>query len=126
MTYDEALAFWYDRIDLERRTIQADDLKLDRMQTLLRRLGEPQRSFGVVHVAGSKGKGSTAAMLESVLRHAGYRTGLFTSPHLCQVEERIQVDARPIPPQALAALMNEIRAAISRMEEDELSSATTS
>ena len=50
----------------------------------------------IVHVAGSKGKGSTAAMLAAVLRRAGYRTGLFTSPHLCRVEERFQVDGAPV------------------------------
>jgi dihydrofolate synthase/folylpolyglutamate synthase len=125
MTYEEAIAFWFGRINYEQRTPRLTDLKLDRIRTLLGLLGNPQDQLRIVHVAGSKGKGSTSAMLESILRHAGYRTGLFTSPHLCQVEERIQVDARPIPPQALAALMNEIRAAIARMEEDDLSSATT-
>jgi dihydrofolate synthase/folylpolyglutamate synthase len=125
MTYEEAIAFWFGRINYEQRTPRLTDLKLDRMRTLLGLLGNPQDQLRIVHVAGSKGKGSTSAMLECILRHAGYRTGLFTSPHLCQVEERIQVDARPIPPQALAALMNEIRAAIARMEDDDLSEATT-
>ncbi|HEV2948682.1 MAG TPA: Mur ligase family protein, partial [Gemmataceae bacterium] len=126
MTYEEAIAFWFGRINYEQRTPRLTDFKLDRMRTLLDLLGNPQHRLRIVHVAGSKGKGSTSAMLESILRHAGYRTGLFTSPHLSQVEERIQVDARPIPPQALAALMNEIRAAIHRMEEDDFSSATAS
>jgi dihydrofolate synthase/folylpolyglutamate synthase len=126
MTYEEAIAFWFGRINYEQRTPRLTDFKLDRMRTLLGLLGNTQDQLRIVHVAGSKGKGSTSAMLESILRHAGYRTGLFTSPHLSQVEERIQVDARPIPPQALAALMNEIRAAIHRMEEDDFSSATAS
>jgi dihydrofolate synthase/folylpolyglutamate synthase len=119
MKYEEAIAFWFGRINYEQRTPRPTDLKLDRMRTLLGLLGNPQDRLRIVHVAGSKGKGSTSAMLESILRHAGYRTGLFTSPHLCQVEERIQVDARPISPEALAVLMNEICEAIARMEEEE-------
>jgi dihydrofolate synthase / folylpolyglutamate synthase len=124
MTYEEAIAFWFGRINYEQRIPRLTDLKLDRMRTLLSLLNNPQDRLRIVHVAGSKGKGSTSAMLESILRHAAYRTGLFTSPHLCQVEERIEVDANPIPPRALASLMNEIRVAIARMEDDDPSSAT--
>jgi dihydrofolate synthase/folylpolyglutamate synthase len=117
LSYEEALAFWYGRINYEQRTPRPNDLKLDRMRTLLGLLGDPQERLRIVHVAGSKGKGSTSAMLESILRHAGYRTGLFTSPHLCRVEERIQVNDTPIQPLELAALMGEIRGAIAKMEE---------
>ena len=56
--------------------------ELDRMRRLLSRLGSPQEGLRFVHIAGTNGKGSTAAMLESVLREAGCRTGLYTSPHL--------------------------------------------
>jgi len=80
MTYAEALAFWYGRIDYERRQPRPGDLKLDRMRTLLSRLGDPHKHLRCVHVAGTKGKGSTCAMLASVLRAAGFHTGLFTSP----------------------------------------------
>src|SRR5579871_3361249 len=90
--YDQALAWWYSFVNYEVRTPRPDDLKLDRMRELLRRLGDPQRRLRLLHIAGSKGKGSTAAMLAAVLRRGGHRTGLFTSPHLCRVEERIQVD----------------------------------
>src|SRR5437867_13400870 len=98
MTYDEALAYWKGHINYEQRTPTPADLKLDRMRSLLARLGEPQRRLRLLHVAGSKGKGSTAAMLASILRGAGYRTGQFTSPHLCVPEERFQVDGRSILP----------------------------
>jgi dihydrofolate synthase/folylpolyglutamate synthase len=108
LSYQEALDFWFGRINYEQRSAKPSDLKLDRMRTLLGLLGNPQQKLRVVHVAGSKGKGSTSAMLESVLRHAGYRTGLFTSPHLNQVEERIQVDRVPIQPVELASLMADI------------------
>ena len=116
MTYEEALAFWYRRTNYEVRAAQPDDLKLDRMRGLLRYLGDPQRLERAVHVAGSKGKGSTAAMLAAVLRQAGYRTGLFTSPHLSRVEERIQLDGVTIKPGELASLMAEIRAAVEAYE----------
>lgn len=111
MTYEQAIAFWFGRINYEVRTPRPDDLKLDRMRALLRALGEPQQRFRIVHVAGSKGKGSTSAMLASILRASGYRTGLFTSPHLSAVEERIQVDGVSISTEELTALMCDIRAA---------------
>lgn len=107
--YQQALAFWYGRINYEQSTPQPDDLRLERMRTLCRVLGEPQERVRIVHVAGSKGKGSTSAFLESVLRQAGYRTGLFTSPHLSRVEERFQVDGQPIAREELTELLAAIR-----------------
>ncbi len=77
---------------------------------LLELLGNPQERLRIIHIAGSKGKGSTSALLASILQKAGYRTGLFTSPHLVDVTERIQVDRVPISPEELAPLMEEIRA----------------
>lgn len=106
---EEARRFWYNLINYEQRSPEAADLKLDRMRTLLARLGNPQRRLRILHVAGSKGKGSTSAMLAAVLRHAGYRTGLFTSPHLNRVEERFQVDGCPISGPELTTLLNEVR-----------------
>jgi len=69
---------------------------LDRVQLALERLGWPERRFRAVQIAGTNGKGSTAAFLESILRFAGLRTGLFTSPHLCRFSERIRVDGREV------------------------------
>jgi dihydrofolate synthase/folylpolyglutamate synthase len=99
-------------VNYEHRTPRRDDLKLDQMRSLLRRLGEPHERLRIVHVAGSKGKGSTSVMLATVLTRAGYRTGLFTSPHLHRVEERIQVDGVPITPTELIALLDDVRAAV--------------
>jgi dihydrofolate synthase/folylpolyglutamate synthase len=113
--HERALALWYGLVDYERRTIQPGDLKLDRMRALLHILGDPQDRLRIVHVAGSKGKGSTSAMLASVLGRAGYRTGLFTSPHLSTVEERIQVDGRPITTDELTPLLEEIAAVAPRV-----------
>jgi len=111
MTYDEAIRFWFGRVNYEQRWPNPSDLKLDRMRALLERLGNPHETLRIVHVAGSKGKGSTSAMLAAILRQAGYRTGLFTSPHLCTTEERIQVDGVPIGRDELAALMGSIQPA---------------
>jgi dihydrofolate synthase / folylpolyglutamate synthase len=108
----DPFAFWNSLINYEQRTPTPADLKLDRMRSLLARLGSPQDRLPILHVAGSKGKGSTAAMLAAVLQQAGYRTGLFTSPHLCRVEERFQIDGRPIPTEELGALLADVRAAI--------------
>src|SRR5438270_13710536 len=109
MNYDEALAYWFAHANYEQRAPSPGDLKLDRMKALLARLGDPHRRLRIVHVAGSKGKGSTSAMLAAVLRQAGYRTGLFTSPHLCGYEERFQVDGQCIRPDELAVLLGEVR-----------------
>src|SRR5258708_7130413 len=69
---------------------------LDRVRQVLADLGHPQDAVPSIHIAGTNGKGSVAASLESVLRHAGLRTGLYTSPHLRDVRERIQIDRQPI------------------------------
>lgn len=108
MTSDEAYDYWFRRVDFERKTPTPDDLKLEHIAAILARLGNPQHRFRIVHVAGSKGKGSTAAMLDAILRAQGYRVGLFTSPHLVRVEERIQVDGEPIAPLDAAARLEEI------------------
>ncbi|MCD8117100.1 MAG: bifunctional folylpolyglutamate synthase/dihydrofolate synthase [Oscillospiraceae bacterium] len=81
------------------------------MEALMARLGEPQASLRCVHIAGTNGKGSCAAMLAAVLRAAGYKTGLFTSPDLNSLRERIQIDGTCIPLSALAAVTELIRQA---------------
>ena len=75
---------------------QASRYGLERIQALLARLGNPQKRLKFVHVAGTNGKGSTCSYIASALQHAGYKTGLFTSPYLIQFEERIQVDGAMI------------------------------
>jgi dihydrofolate synthase/folylpolyglutamate synthase len=116
-TREQALAFWYGQINYEQSQPQAADLKLDRMRTLLRLLGQPQDRFRIIHVAGSKGKGSTSAMLAAILQQAGYRTGLFTSPHLCRVEERIQVDGAPVTEDELTALLYDTAQAARQLDQ---------
>jgi dihydrofolate synthase / folylpolyglutamate synthase len=82
---------------------------LDRMRQLLELLGAPHRAFPVVHVAGTKGKGSTSAMIAAALSAAGFRTGLFTSPHLERIEQRIVIDGQSCTTGELAGLVNIIR-----------------
>jgi dihydrofolate synthase/folylpolyglutamate synthase len=116
MTDEEALAWWFGRINYEVRSATPRDLKLERMRAILRRLDQPQERLRVIHVAGTKGKGSTCAMLAAVLQAAGYRVGLFTSPHLEHVSERVQVDGVPISAAELTARLNEIRPVVEAVE----------
>src|SRR5262245_42271514 len=125
MTYDEAISFWYGRINYEVRSATPADLKLERMRALLRRLGDPHDRLRLVHVTGTKGKGSTCAMLASVLQAAGYRVGLFTSPHLTHVEERMQVNGVPILRAELVAIMQDVAPAVHEMEAEDASSPPT-
>jgi dihydrofolate synthase / folylpolyglutamate synthase len=116
MTYEEAVRFWFGRVNYEQRSPLPSDLKLDRMLALLGLLGNPHQALRIVHIAGSKGKGSTSAMIESILRQAGYRTGLFTSPHLSSTKERIQVNNSPISHEELAALMADVQPCVVAMD----------
>lgn len=92
-------------------------LGLDRTRELLRKLGEPQKKLKFVHVAGSNGKGSTCAMLDAILRAAGYRTGLYTSPYIQDFCERIRIDGQNIPGEALADVTERVRTVAEAMED---------
>ena len=94
-----ALDALYARVPLGMR------LGLDAMRAACTLAGNPERAFQVVHVAGTNGKGSTCAMVESMARAAGKKTGLYTSPHLCRFAERIRIDGEPISDDELAAVL---------------------
>lgn len=118
MTYRKALAYLYSLTDYEKRGFAAyapEFYDLERVNRLLALLGEPQRTFQAVHVAGTKGKGSTAVMIESILRAAGYRTGLYTSPHLHTFRERIQTNGKLIPEADVVRLLETVRSLADRV-----------
>jgi dihydrofolate synthase/folylpolyglutamate synthase len=96
MDYRESLEYLLRFADYERLPRSGIVWDLKRVERLLASLGDPQYSARTVHVAGTKGKGSTAAMIASVLKSAGYKAGLYTSPHLLSYTERIQVDCKSI------------------------------
>ena len=109
---ESASAFLRSRIDYERTSTVPyghRDFRLDRMRELLARLGNPQDALRIVHVAGTKGKGSTAAMIASVLSAAGLRTGLYSSPHIDRVEERLAIDGAACPADELTRLVERLR-----------------
>jgi len=112
MTYPEALDFLY---GLQKHGIK---LGLDTITALLARLGNPQERFVSLHVGGTNGKGSTAAIAAAILQQAGYRVGLYTSPHLIDFRERIQVDGLSISEERLATLA-------SRLQEEDSGEACT-
>ncbi len=107
ISYHDAVA-WLQRLEVT----TGWDLKLERMRAALALRGHPEDAFPAVHIAGTNGKGSTAAMLESVLRAAGRRTGLYTSPHLVDFAERIRAGGRTIPRDTVVTLVAELREAL--------------
>lgn len=111
LSYREALKSIFQRTDYERRDQPpyAERVwRLERMEELLQCLGNPHRQFRSVHIAGTKGKGSTTAMIESILRQAGYRTGMYTSPHLHTFRERIRLAGEPIPEEDVCRLVERL------------------
>ena len=116
---ESALRFLFGRIDYERVTPPpeiARAFKLQRMHQLLGLLGTPYQDLPVVHVAGTKGKGSTANMAGAILTRSGQRTGIFTSPHLDRIEERIAIDGRPCSAAELVELVQRVRPAVEVMD----------
>src|SRR5215475_2730245 len=88
---------------------------LENISILVERLGRPDRAYPTAHIAGTNGKGSTAAFLESILRQAGFRTGLNTSPHLAKINERIRVNGEEVGDEAFARVLTRIQAVIEEL-----------
>ncbi len=110
--YAQALDYLYSFVDysLERTyRYTADHFDLQRVHELLHRLGDPHQAYATVHIAGTKGKGSVSALIASASRAAGYRTGLYTSPHLVRLTERIRVDGAEIAESDVVDLVDEIK-----------------
>ncbi len=109
MTYEEALRFIH--------SMRHGGPDLARMRRVLRRLGDPDEKYSIIHVAGTNGKGSVSAYIESILRCAGYRTGLFTSPFVTRFNERIRVDGGDIPDGDLAEVTERVRSVLEELGE---------
>jgi dihydrofolate synthase/folylpolyglutamate synthase len=119
--YQSALDFLLRQINYERTSAipyRSGEFKLDRMRRLLSLLGDPHLAVRAVHIAGTKGKGSTAAMVSGILRAAGLRTGLYTSPHLDRLEERIVVDGQLCTERDFVQLTSELEIAVQDLADD--------
>jgi dihydrofolate synthase/folylpolyglutamate synthase len=119
-TLNAAMRYLAARPDFERaRSIKYGEqtFKLDRMRKLLAALGNPQEKVKTVHVAGTNGKGSTVTMVASMLRAAGYATGVYTSPHLIDIRERIQIDGHLIAKTDFVEMVREVAKAAEKIGE---------
>src|SRR5215204_1864982 len=115
--YNNALDYLYSFVDYSLKHISElakAEFNLDRMFALMEQLGNPQAKYPIIHVAGTKGKGSVSALCASALQAAGYKTGLYTSPHLLDYVERIQVNGEPISHGQLIDLVEEVKPAVAR------------
>ncbi|MCH7480653.1 MAG: hypothetical protein IIC79_04590, partial [Chloroflexi bacterium] len=113
--YQQPLDYIYSFVDFSRtrqENLAPENFDLARVHDLLALLGDPHKTYPSIHVAGSKGKGSVSAFCASVLHAAGYRVGLYTSPHMQEFNERIQVNQQQIPAEELAGLVAKIKPAV--------------
>ncbi len=109
MDYSEALKYIHSTYKF------GSKLGLDNIKTLLAKLGNPEKSLKVIHVAGTNGKGSVCSMLQSVLSAAGYKTGLYTSPYIQRFNERIRINETMIPDDDLAVMTMKVKTAVDEM-----------
>jgi dihydrofolate synthase/folylpolyglutamate synthase len=117
--YTATLDYLYSFIDnsvTRRQRYTPDGTELQRMHSLLERLGDPQNAYPTVHIAGTKGKGSVSAMVAAILQAAGYKVGLYTSPHLQRFTERIQINRAEISEEEVVALVSEIKSEAAQVE----------
>ncbi len=116
--YNAALDYLYSFVDYSLKhssELAKADFNLDRMRALMVELGSPETSYPIIHVAGTKGKGSVSALCASALKAAGYKVGLYTSPHLLDYTERIQINGKPVSHVELVELVEEVKPAVARI-----------
>lgn len=117
--YNKALDYLYSFVDYSLKhssELAKADFNLDRMFALMESLGNPQSRYPIIHVAGTKGKGSTSALCAAALQAAGYSVGLYTSPHLLDYVERIRINGAPISHEQLIELVEEIKPHVAKIE----------
>jgi dihydrofolate synthase/folylpolyglutamate synthase len=110
MDYRAALRYLDEHVNLEATAGRVEGLSLERMRALAHVLGDPQHAYPVIHLTGTNGKGSTARMIATLLREAGLSVGLYTSPHLEKVNERLNWDGLPIADDEFATLISDLAA----------------
>jgi dihydrofolate synthase/folylpolyglutamate synthase len=114
---DRFLAKLYSRINYERQArVEPQHFKLNNLRALLTRVGNPELSCPVVHVAGTKGKGSVSTMVANILSESGRKTGLFTSPHLIRINQRIAIDGQPISDRDFETILGQLQPQIDAMD----------
>ena len=120
MTYQEALRYLDQFINYENTDSYSykSSFKLERMWRLCSLLGDPQKDVRSIHVAGTKGKGSTSAIIHSILKNSGFKTGLYTSPHLSSFRERIRIDDELIAEDDVGGILDTIKKAVDGMGDD--------
>lgn len=120
--YRDSLAFLYGRLNYERVGMPRipAELRLGRVRRLLRKLGDPHEALKIVHVAGTKGKGSTSSMIAAALSASGVRTGLFCSPHLHRLEERFRIDGREATAAELVSLTDALRPVVEALDAEDV------
>ncbi|QDU61864.1 Folylpolyglutamate synthase [Planctomycetes bacterium Pan216] len=117
MNYEEARAYLDSRVSYEKRGMpESTELRLDRMVTLLEAIGSPHADFPIIHVAGTKGKGTTSTMIASMLTGTGRKVALHTSPHFERVEERAVISGEPIPGDRFTRLVEEIASVVEEID----------
>lgn len=120
-SYESALRYLYSQTNYElmaRVRYDAEMYSLNRMRKLMKKLGDPQRDIRTVHIAGTKGKGSTATMLATMLRSCGFKVGLYTSPHIMDVRERVQINGEIITQSAVTRLTARFQPILDAMAPD--------
>ncbi len=114
------MRYLFDRTDYERQSrlrYNVTTFNLDRMNAFLKRIGNPHKKTETVHIAGTKGKGSTATMLARMMEANGYRVGLYTSPHVTTLHERIAINSKMITEREMLSLINRVHATVEKMAE---------
>lgn len=116
--YNKALDYLYSFVDYSLKhssELAKAEFNLDRMFALMQELGNPHTKYPIIHVAGTKGKGSVCALCASALQAAGYKAGLYTSPHLLDYCERIQINGEPISHEQMVEVVEEIKPAVAKI-----------
>ncbi len=117
MTYQECLDYLYQQLPMFQRIGNAAFKKsLDNIEALCEALGQPQRKFKTIHIAGTNGKGSSSHMIAAVLQESGYKTGLYTSPHLKSFTERVRINGQELPEQYLIDFVGQHKSLFERIQ----------